>query len=197
MNVDQEFQIALDYLDAKKTNKAEEIFLKLDKEAPQIIGIKMNLAGINYNRGDTLTAIKYLKEALKIDPEHYPAVSFLAEITRSKKNIQQTEKLKNTIIALSSEQYYSDYEQKSPLINSKYRKFIIKITGKVITKDASQGIIYLKGRREVKEESVICRNTHKIFNQVKAGDIVTFLGYCLGLGQDSQEPILLYKSDQN
>lgn len=193
MNVDEEFEKALTFMDEENYEEAEKIFLNLNKIEPELVGIKMNLAGIEEIKGDTLKAIAYLKSALEIEPNHPVIARRLAEVTGENKYKNLETELKNKVIEVSSKQFYNAYKQGLDVVNDEYVKFDIKLTGKIVAISKGDGTIYLEGGPQGIKESVACYRAESIIDVAKIGETITLIGNSLGQGLDSMDPIILIK----
>jgi len=193
MDFESEYQKALDFMDKEEYAKAEKILLKLDERLPEAIGIKMNLSIIEEQKGNKEKAIKYLEDALVISPNHPPLVRLLGELTGDDEYEKKAAALKNKIVEVSSEQYFKDFQEEHPIVNSEYAVFDIRIKGEVVLIDKEEKIIYLKGEDKTKEKSVICSNVSAIIEEVKEGEIIEFIGFSFGIGEDLSEPIIVFK----
>jgi tetratricopeptide (TPR) repeat protein len=190
MNVEMEFERALHLLDSGDHLGAEKIFLELEQIAPELIGIKMNLANIEESKGDIPKAIQYLEAALAIAPNHPMIVRSLAELSNDPKYLDM-QASSNRVIELTSEAYYEAYQANLPIINEDYINFDLCITGQIVAIDREEEIIYLKGGAATIEESVACLQVGMLLDSAKLGEEISIIGGSFGKGPDSQNPIII------
>jgi tetratricopeptide (TPR) repeat protein len=195
VDIESKFEEGLTFMDNGEYDKAEKIFIELDQLSPELIGIKMNLSVIEQEKGNKQKAIYYLEEALKIAPNHPPVVRLLSELTNEKEYQEKFEELVNKVIELSSEQYYKDFIDNNPVVNLEYAKFDIKMRGEIIHIDKDKNIVYLNGMNKNKESSLICMQGLPLIKKHKEGETVEFIGYSFGIGDDSSEPIIVFKKE--
>ncbi len=193
MNFDDEFERALSFMDEGEYSKAKKIFLKLDKVSDEFIGVKMNLAIIEREKGNKKKAIEYLEQALKSEPNHLPLVKMLSDLTGNPDYERKATELENKVVEVSSEQYFKHFKERHPIVNKEYAKFDIRMKGQIIAIDKEKRIIYLKGEGESKSSSVICHNVSSLINDAKIGESIEFIGYSFGQGPDISEPIIVFK----
>lgn len=195
MDIENEFQKALDFMDNDEYEKAEQIFLKLNEISPELIGVQMNLSVIEQKKGNQQKAIEYLEEALEIIPNHPPLVRLLSQLTGNDEYKKKSQELDSKIVEVSSEDYFNHFQEQNPIVNSEYAKFDIKMSGEIISIDKEKSTIYLKGTARKRATSVICMKASSLIEKFKEGDNIEFIGFSFGMGDDSSEPIIVFKRE--
>ena len=193
VNFENEFEKALAFMDNDEYYKSENILLELNSISSEAIGVKMNLSVIERLKGNKQKAIKYLEEALEINPNHPPVVRLLRELTGEEKYEKQAEELESKIVEVTSEQYFKHFQEQNSIVNSEYANFDIKMVGEVVSINKEKKTIYLKGTGKKKETSVICINALPLIESFKEGEKIEFIGNSFGIGDDSSEPIIVFK----
>lgn len=195
VNFEDEFEKALTFMDNDEYEKAEKIFLELNKISPEAIGVKMNLSVIEQQKGNKQKAIEYLEEALEVVPNHPPLVRLLSELTGKDEYKEKSKELENKIVEITSEEYFKHFQEQNPIVNSEYAKFDIKMKGEIISIDKEKNKIYLKGAEKTKESSVICMQALPLIAKSKEGETIEFIGFSFGMGDDTSEPIIVFKRE--
>ncbi len=193
INLEEEFTEALRFLDGGDYPAAEEILLRLYEHTPETIGVGMNLAFIEEQKGNSEKAIAYLREVLTYAPNHPPAANYLASLTQDAADEQQAEQLRLKILDVRAEDYYQNYRDQAEIVNAEYAKFNIRIKGVVAAIDQQRQLIFLRGASDRREESVICVGVKSLIANVAVGDEISFIGSSPGVGKDTPKPIIIFR----
>lgn len=196
IDVFAEFEYAVELLEDKQYEKAKEKFLILEKLAPELVGIKMNLSIIEENNGNIEQAVEYAEKALQLAPNNVNIVRYLEEWTGDEEYTKKRKQLENHIVKVDAPTYFKNFQNRSDIVNSEYANFDIEITGIVSIKEKKEKTIWLVGTGNSKEEGVECvKISDSEFTDLSVGDTVTFIGFSFGQGEDFDKALIVYKRE--
>ena len=191
MDLEEQFEQAVALQDEGKNDEAEQIFLQLDKVAPQVIGVKMNLAAIEESRGNTDKAITYLKAALEYEPSHPNLLKRLAEVTNDSTYTDKLLEIEQTVIPITASEYYQVYVNNEPALYEEFTMYELELSGQVDEIDTIKSIIYLKTNSTLPEQRVACYKAETWVDKVAKGEDITLYANSLGMQDGNQNPVVL------
>ncbi|MEL6972245.1 MAG: hypothetical protein AAFZ63_23570 [Bacteroidota bacterium] len=188
------FADALIYLDNGEMAEAKERFLQLEKMDPSSTGVKMNLSVIANDDGDKQQAIKYAEEAFELAPNNVAIARYLEQLTGNEVYAAIAYELQNRVLKVDAETYFLNFKKESPVVNSDYANFDIKITGVVTAKDSERNILFLYGEGTAPGQGVQCWSLpNDVFANAGIGDTLSFIGFSYGQGADLSDPVIAFK----